>query len=274
MRPAVTVRRLAIACAAVFALCEVAPYLVMLSGSLKSLEEVSRVPPTVLPEALHPENYRAVFESAPMARYLLNTIVVSGAIAAIQLVLVCLAAYALVFLRAPGGRGVRLLVLACLLVPPQVRFVPVYVLLARFDLLDTFFALVVPHATSALGILLVEKAMRAVPPEVVEAARLDGAGDLAILGRVVVPMIRPTLVAFALFSVVYHWNDYFWTLVMTTDDSVRTLPVGVALLREQGTGVRWHVVMAGNVVVTLPVLVAFAFAQKHLVRAFTWSAGK
>jgi sn-glycerol 3-phosphate transport system permease protein len=270
----VTLRRAAVVFAALFALCEVAPYLVMLSGSLKSLEEVSRVPPTVVPQALHPENYRAVFASAPMARYLVNTIVVSGAIAAIQLVLVCLAAYALVFLRAPGGRVVRAVVLVCLLVPPQVRFVPVYVLFARLDLLDTFFALIVPHATSALGILLVEKAMRAVPAGVVEAARLDGASELDVLARVVAPMIRPTLVAFALFSVVYHWNDYFWPLVMTTDDSVRTLPVGVALLREQGTGVRWHVVMAGNVVVTVPILVAFAFAQRHLVRAFTWSAGK
>jgi sn-glycerol 3-phosphate transport system permease protein len=265
-----TLRRAALLGAALFAALEVVPYLFMVLGSFESLEEISRVPPTLWPSSLHPENYRAVFDSAPMGRYLLNTIVVSGGIAAVQLALVSLAGYALVFLRAPGARAVRLLVLGCLLVPPQVRFVPVYVLLARLDALDTFFALIAPHAASALGILLVEKAMRAIPREVVEAARLDGAGDLAILWRVVVPMIRPTLVAFALFSIVYHWNDYFWTLVMTTDDRVRTLPVGVALLREQGTGVRWHVVMAGNMVVTAPILAVFAFAQRHLVRAFTW----
>ena len=265
-----TLRRLALALAAAFALLEVGPYVFLVLGSFESLEEISRVPPTVWPSSWHPENYVTVFESAPMARYLLNTIVVAGGIASVQLTLVCLASYALVFLRAPGARAVRILVLGCLLVPPQVRFVPVYVLLARLDLLDTFFALIAPHAASALGILLVEKAMRAIPRDVVEAARLDGAGDLAILGRIVVPMIRPTLVAFALFSVVYHWNDYFWTLVMTTDDRVRTLPVGVALLREAGTGVRWHVVLAANVVVTAPILLVFVFAQRHLVRAFTW----
>lgn len=264
-----TLRRIAFALAAAFALLELGPYLFMLVGSFESLEEISRGP-TLWPSSLHPENYAVVFESAPMARYLVNTIVVSGGIAAVQLALVSLAGYALVFLRAPGARAVRWMILGCLLVPPQVRFVPVYVLFARLDLLDSFFALIAPHAASALGILLVEKAMRAIPVEVVEAARLDGAGDLAILWRVVVPMVRPTLVAFALFSVVYHWNDYFWTLVMTTDDRVRTLPVGVALLREQGTGIRWHVVMAGTVVVTAPVLLVFAFAQRHLVRAFTW----
>ena len=85
-------------------------------------------------------------------------------------------------------------------------------------------------------------------------------------------MLKPTLVSFFLFSFVYHWNDYFWPLVMTTDDSVRTLPLGIALLREQGTGVRWHIVMAGNVMLSLPALAVFAFAQKHLLRAVTSKA--
>jgi sn-glycerol 3-phosphate transport system permease protein len=81
------------------------------------------------------------------------------------------------------------------------------------------------------------------------------------------PILKPTLVSFFLFSFVYHWNDYFWPLVMTTDDAVRTLPLGIALLREQGTGVRWHIVMAGNVILSVPALAVFALAQKHLVRA-------
>lgn len=266
-------KRAALVAAAAFAILEVAPYLVMLSGSFKSLEEVSRVPPTIVPESVHPENYAQVFEAAPMARYLGNTVIVAGSIAVVQIVLVVLAAYALTFLRmGPAARALQALVLLCLAVPPQVRFVPVYLMLARVDLVDTFFALVAPHAASALGILLACKAMRAVPVEVVDAARLDGASELAIAFRIVAPMIRPTLVAFLLFSVVYHWNDYFWTLVMTTSDRVRTLPVGVALLREQGTGIRWHLVMAGTVVVTAPVLAVFALASRHLVRAFTWTS--
>ena len=264
--------RLALALAAAFALAEALPYLFMLSGSLKDLEEIAVVPPTLWPARVHWDNYAVVFSSAPMGRWLLNTAVVSFGIVLLQLPLVLLASYALTFLRAPAARVVQSVVLACLLVPPQVRFVPVYLMLGRAGLLDTFFALIAPHAASALGILLTTKAMRAVPTEVVEAARLDGASELHIVFRIIAPMIRPTLVAFALFSVVYHWNDYFWTLVMTTTDRVRTLPVGVALLREEGTGIRWHLVMAAAVIVTAPVLALFALTETHLVRAFTWNA--
>lgn len=98
---------------------------------------------------------------------------------------------------------------------------------------------------------------------------MDGASELRIVFGLLAPMLKPTLVSFFLFSFVYHWNDYFWPLVMTTDDSVRTLPLGIALLREQGTGVRWHIVMAGNVLLSAPALVVFALAQKHLLRAVT-----
>jgi sn-glycerol 3-phosphate transport system permease protein len=104
---------------------------------------------------------------------------------------------------------------------------------------------------------------------VIEAARMDGASELRIIYGLLAPMIRPTLAALFLFSFVFHYNDYFWPLVMTTDDSVRTLPLAVALLREQGTGVRWHIVMAGNVILSLPVLAVFAAAQRQILRAVT-----
>jgi sn-glycerol 3-phosphate transport system permease protein len=112
-----------------------------------------------------------------------------------------------------------------------------------------------------------------VPDELIEAARLDGASELRIVYGLLAPIITPTLVSFFLFSVVFHWNDYFWPLVMTTDDAVRTLPLGVALLREQGTGVRWHIVMAANVILSAPVLALFALTQRHLLRAVSSRAG-
>jgi len=120
-----------------------------------------------------------------------------------------------------------------------------------------------------MGTFLVRQAMLAVPDELVEAARLDGAGEATIVFRVLAPLVRPTLAAMFLFSFVYHYSDYFWPLMMTTDDRVRTLPLAVALLREQGTGVRWHIVMAGNVLLSLPVLALFALAQRRILRAVT-----
>ena len=106
-----------------------------------------------------------------------------------------------------------------------------------------------------------------VPDEIIEAARMDGAGEWTIIYRILAPILKPTLVSLFLVSFVFHYSDYFWPLVMTTSDDVRTLPLSVALLREQGTGARWHIVMAGNVVLSTPVLVLFAVTQKHLLRA-------
>jgi sn-glycerol 3-phosphate transport system permease protein len=145
-------------------------------------------------------------------------------------------------------------------------------MLSKVDLVDTMAALVVPFAVSALGTFLVRQALESVPDEIIEAARLDGAGEITIVYRILAPAVFPTLVSLFLVSFVFHYNDYFWPLVMTTDDAVRTLPLGVALLREQGTGVRWHIVMAANVVLSLPVLALFALAQKHLVRAVSGRA--
>ena len=154
-----------------------------------------------------------------------------------------------------------------MLIPPHLTLVPVFSMLGPVGLVNTMGALVVPFAVSALGTFLVRQALMSVPNEIIEAARLDGASELRIVYGILGPLLRPTLAAMFLFSFVYHYSDYFWPLVMTTDDSVRTLPLAVALLREQGTGVRWHVVMAGNVVLSAPILAVFAIAQRHIVRA-------
>jgi sn-glycerol 3-phosphate transport system permease protein len=191
----------------------------------------------------------------------------AGTIALAQIALALPAGYALAKLRFVGRGFAFGTVLACLLVPAQATFVPVFLLFARVHAVDTMTALVLPFAASALGTFLVRQALVSVPDEMIEAARMDGAGEWTIVYRVLAPMLKPTLVSLFLVSFVFHYNDYFWPLVMTTDDHVRTLPLGVALLREQGTGVRWHIVMAGNVVLSLPVLALFALVQKELVRA-------
>jgi sn-glycerol 3-phosphate transport system permease protein len=202
----------------------------------------------------------------PVARYTAVTVVMAFLIAASQIALALPAGYALAKLRFAGRRFAFGVVLACLLVPAQATFVPVFLMFAKVGLVNTMAALVVPFAASAFATFLVRQALLAVPSEVIEAARLDGASEWTIVYRILAPMITPTLASLFLASFVFHYNDYFWPLVMTTDDAVRTLPLGVALLREQGTGVRWHIVMAGNVVLSLPVLALFALTQKHLMR--------
>ena len=245
------------------------PYLWMLSTSFKTLPEIVRAPTAPLPSGLDLGAYRAVLESMPLARYFWNTTVMALGIAFTQIAVALPAGYALAKLKF-AGRGVAFgLVVATLLIPAQVRFVPVFALLAEVGWVNTMTALILPFGVSAFGTFLIRQALMSVPDSLIEAARMDGASELRIIYGLLGPMLRPTLVSFFLFSFVYHWNDYFWPLVMTTDDAVRTLPLGIALLREQGTGVRWHIVMAGNVILSLPVLAVFAAAQRHILRAVT-----
>lgn len=245
----------------------VAPYLWMVSTSLKTLREIVRSPTSPLPEHPGLGAYREAFAALPVGRYMATTTAMALSIALLQIALALPAGYALAKLRFAGRRAAFALVLACLLVPAQVTFVPVFVGFARVGLVNTMAALVLPFAASALGTFMVRQALSAVPDEIVEAARMDGASELTVVYRILGPIVTPTLASLFLISFVFHWNDYFWPLVMTTDDSVRTLPLGVALLREQGTGVRWHIVMAGNVILSLPPLALFAVAQRHLLRA-------
>jgi len=249
------------------ALVWLTPYAWMVSTSLKTLPEIVHDPTAALPTHPGLGAYREVFASIPVGRYLATTLVMALTISLLQIALALPAGYALAKLRFVGRGFAFGTVLACLLVPAQATFVPVFLLFAKVHVVNTMTALVLPFAASALGTFLVRQALVSVPDEMIEAARMDGAGEWTIVYRVLAPMLKPTLVSLFLVSFVFHYNDYFWPLVMTTDDHVRTLPLGVALLREQGTGVRWHIVMAGNVVLSLPVLALFALAQKHLVRA-------
>jgi sn-glycerol 3-phosphate transport system permease protein len=244
----------------------VLPYAWMVVTSLKPLDEIALDPTAPLPKHPQLDAYREVFAMVPVGRYLAVSVLVATVIGVLQLALALPAGYALAKLRFVGKKTAFGLVVACLLVPPQVTFVSVFLMFARVSLTNTLGALVLPFAASALGTFLVRQALLSVPDEIIEAARLDGASEITIIYRILAPLLTPTLVSIFLVSFVYHYSDYFWPLVMTTDDTVRTLPLGVALLKEPGSGVRWHVVMAGNVILSMPVLVLFAIAQKHLVR--------
>ena len=253
----------------VVALIWLLPYLWMGLTSLKPLTEIINAPTALWPEHVTFAAYREVFRTLPMARYFLNTSVMALGIAGLQILLALPAGYALAKLRFRGKRWAFGLIVATLLVPAQVRFVPVFSMLASVGLVNTLSGLVLPFGVSALGTFLVRQALLNVPDAQIEAARIDGASELYIVYRLLAPLLKPTLVSLFLFSFVSHWNDYFWPLVLTTDEHARTLPLAIALLREQGTGVRWHIVMAGNVILSLPALAVFAAAQRHLLRAVT-----
>lgn len=144
--------------------------------------------------------------------------------------------------------------------------------LSGWGLVNTLWSLIIPYAASAFGIFLLRQAFMQVPDEVIEAARLDNASEWKIMWTIMVPMAKPVLVTFGLFSFIYHWNDYFWPLIMTNSDEVRTLPIGISSLHMSDGGTLWNVMMAGNMILILPILVIFFVAQRHIIKAFVYQS--
>lgn len=213
-------------------------------------------------------NYREVFEETAIVTYMLNGAIVSGAILAAQIGVGLPAAYVLAVRRRPWTRPVLALAAAALIMPVQAILIPLYLIVTRLDLTDTLAALVLPSVSSPLALLLFHRAIREAPRSLFDAARLDGLGEAEILVRVVVPVISPVLTAFAIFSVVLHWNDYVWPLVVLTSPEKFTPPMGVVYFSAYETGVNYGPLMAAATLVVAPLVVFFLFAQGLVRRSF------
>ncbi len=215
------VRRLGLTFALLAALAWLFPYAWMVLTSLKTPQELINAP-TALPGALRLTAYAEVFRALPVGRYLALTTVMALSIAALQIAIALPAAYALAKLDFPRRGAAFALLLAALLIPAELRFVPIFTLFSSLGLVNTLPALVLPFAVSAFGTFLLRQALLSVPDALIEAARLDGASELHIVYRLLPPILAPALTAFFLVSFVHHWNDYFWPLVMTVDDRGRS----------------------------------------------------
>ena len=244
------------------------------STSLKPLEEVYAYPPNWVPR--HPQwgNYARAWAAAPFARYAINSSAVTVAIIALQTGLASLAAYAFSKLRFRGREALFLLFLATMMVPTQVVVVPVFIMLSKASLLDSYEALVLPFAASAFGTFLLRQSFLEIPDDLVDAARIDGAGDLSVIRNVMMPMSRPAYVSFVLLSFTWRWNDYFWPLIMTSSPEMRTLPVGLVFLRTSEGSIEWNVVMAASVFVILPIILLFLLFQRYFVEGIMSSGLK
>ena len=248
------------------ALLMLAPYLWMLSASVKPTDEIFRANLSLLPEgawAWH--NYARVFREVPVARYLLNGLVVCGGILFFQLLFAIPAGYALAKLRFPGRDAVFGAVMLGLLIPPHVPALPLYAALSGAGWLDTYAALILPSVTSVFAVFLFRQFFKALPDELVHAARLDGMGEVAIVWRVILPNAWPAATAFAIFSVVAHWNDLFWPLIAVTGSERATPALGVLHFRTEEAGDDFGALMAACTVMTLPLILAFLLAQKRFV---------
>ncbi|MBR0656130.1 carbohydrate ABC transporter permease [Plastoroseomonas arctica] len=244
-----------------------APYVWMFFASLKPGSEVFRDSLTLWPETFYAvENYTKALTAVPLARFLLNGVLVCSLILVFQIAFAVPAAYALAKLRWRGREWAFGLVMLGLLIPYHVPALPLYVGAARLGLLDSFTALVVPFSISVFGIFLFRQAFRALPDELMQAARIDGMGEFSIVWRVVMPNAWPAATAFATFSIVAHWNDLFWPLIIVQSPQMATPALGVLFFRAEEAGNDVGALMAAAVLVTAPMIALFLLAQRHFIR--------
>jgi len=233
------------------ALVVLAPYLFMLSASMKPGGEIFQASLDLWPHRFYGwENYRKALTAVPLLRFLLNGAIVCAVLLVLQLLFAIPCAYALAKLRWPGRDVVFALVLLGLLIPAHVPALP----------------LAAPFAVSVFAIFMFRQAFKALPDELIEAARLDGMGEFAIVWRVILPNAWPTVTAFATFSVVVHWNDLFWPLIVIQTERMATPALGVMFFRAEEGGNDIGALMAASVITTLPIVCAFLLAQRHFIQ--------
>jgi multiple sugar transport system permease protein len=241
------------------------PLLWMLSVSLMPPGAASALPPPLLPDAPTLDNYRELFSRAGMLRYLANSLLLAAAVTLLSLVLNTMAGYAFAKLAFAGRERIFKLLIGALVIPGQVAMMPLFLMLKEMGLVNSYGGIVVPAMAGIFGIYLVRQYARTVPDELIEAARVDGAGELRIFATVVVPLLRPVLASLAVFTFLGSWNDFMWPLIVLTDEDLQTLPVALASLSREHVQDN-ELMMAGSVVTVLPVLVLFLLLQRHYIQ--------
>jgi len=241
------------------------PFIWMLTGSFKPVSEFYAYPDRLLPTEPTADAYFDIWTAIPFARLFANSVAFSLGVSLLSLFLDSLAAYALARLTFRGKRISFWIVLLVLMVPFQITLVPLYLTVFDLGWIDTYAGLILPRATNAFGIFLLRQFFITIPRDYDEAARIDGASELRIYWRIILPLSKPALATLFIFHFMYNWNDFLWPLVITTSSEMRTLPTGLALFMGQHT-VEQALLLAGATLTLLPLLIAFLFAQRHFVR--------
>lgn len=247
------------------AVISAAPLLWMLSVAFMQPGEASQFPPPLLPSAPTLHNFHELFARAGMGRYLLNSVLVASLTTLIALLLNTMAGYAFAKLRFAGRDRVFRLLLAALVIPAQVTMMPLFLMLKQGGLVNSYAGAIVPGMAGIFGIFLVRQYARSIPDELLEAARIDGAGEFRIFFQIVLPVLKPILVTLAIFVFLAAWNDFMWPLIVLSDGDLYTLPVALASLSREHVQDN-ELMMAGSVVTVLPVLLLFLVLQRYYLQ--------
>jgi len=257
------IRRYALtALAALVTLLVLMPLIWMVSVSFMAPGEAAAFPPPLFPANPTLENYRTLFSSYGIGRYLLNSVIVSSLATLLALMFVVPAGYAFAKLRFTGRDAVFQALVLAMVVPGQIGMLPLFLELKAMGLVNSYAGALVPWLAGIFGIFLVRQFCLSIPTELLEAARIDGASEGLILRKIVMPALKPVLITLALFIFLGSWNDFMWPLIILADQDLYTLPVALAALSREHVQDN-ELMMAGSVVTVLPVLILFLALQRH-----------
>jgi len=252
----------------------VAPIIWMVSTALKPEGQILSATPHWIPQTLTLENFQRVLAKYAFLRWMANSVVVAVVATAIVVAIDAMAGYALARFSFPGRGIIYDVIISMLLVPIQVTVIPLFLIFAQVRMLDTFQALILPTTANVTGVFLMRQFFLGIPAELEEAARIDGAGDLQVFARVVLPLSRPAMAAVAALTFVSSWNNFLWPLIATSSDRARTLPVGIAQYMgaqagTSGSAPAFGPPLASAVMATAPALLAFFLLQRYFTQGIT-----
>jgi len=254
-----------------------APLYWMVTAAVKSNREVYTFPPIWIPTEPRWSNFTDAWSAAPFGRFYLNSIIITVTGSGLEVINATLTAYALAFLRFPFKNVIFVAILATLMVPQQLTIIPNYLTISDIfgmNWINTYQGIVLPGAAVAFGTFMLRQGFLGLPREVLDAARVDGAGHLRLLWDIAVPMAKPIIVTFALISMVAKWNDYLWPLIVTNEARMRPLAVGMSYLHDPEGNTEWGVVMAAAFFVIAPLVAVYLFAQRYIIEGIAAGATK
>ena len=243
----------------------VTPFVWMVLGSFKSEGELRQSPPTWWPQSGSWDNYTQLFSQFGFGTYFFNSTVVAVTVTIGNLLFCSMLGYALAMLEFKGKRALFVLVMVTLLIPGVVTFVPLFVLVANAGLVDTLPALILPFLVSPFGVFLMRQFIIGLPRELLDAGRVDGAGELKIFARIFLPLCGPALATLGILTFLSSWNNFLWPLVVAQTEDKYTLPVALALYSTGQNSTRYGLLLAGSTVVLLPILIIFLIFQRRFI---------
>ncbi len=256
-----------------FAALALIPFLYMISLSLQTDAETMSGVPVIIPADPQFQNYVEIWARAPFARFILNSFIVAGTITLSHLFFDPLAGYVFAKYRFPLKDVFFTLILGTLMIPFFVRMIPLYVMMARFQWVDSYRALIVPFLMSAYGIFLMRQFIQPIPTELIDAGRIDGASEFGIYWRIVLPQCKPALATLGLFTFIFQFNEFIWPLIVVNSTLMRTMTIGLTLFNQEYF-TQWNFTATGGMILFIPSVLLFLFTQRYFVQGVVLSGLK